>query len=305
MLANESTDKKQPMVSVHMLTYNHAPYIAQAIDSVLMQVVDFDYELIIGDDGSTDGTGEIVRAYRDKYPDIICLHQQERNLGLYANQNIVRQSCRGKYIAWLEGDDYWTCPQKLQKQVNLLEVHPEFSCCFHWTNWIEQGRSPHNFGPPQIKPYFTLDDLLRFGHFVPTSSVLVRNHLKETYPAWMKGSDIMDMTYLILFAQQGQIGFIDEVMSSYLHHGSGLFSGKEASQKIKKVMLTHRLAGTNLNLEKRSSFKMGMSRMHGNLFTIYLQKRQFRQAIGSLLKSIWWSPCHRISKILRIVLARK
>jgi len=288
-----------------MLTYNHAPYIAQAIDSVLAQEASFDYELVIGDDCSTDGTGEIVRAYRDMYPGIIRLHQQERNLGLYANQDIVRRSCRGKYIAWLEGDDYWTSSQKLQKQVNLLESHPEYSCCFHWSNWIEPGRSPHNFGPPHIKPFFTLDDLLRFGHFVPTSSLLVRNHLKETYPSWMKESDIMDMSYLILFAQHGHLGFIDEVMSSYLHHGSGLFSGTEASQKIKRVMLTHQLAGRNLGLDKRPSFKIGMSRMYGNLFTVYLQDRKFGRAIWSLLQSIYWSPRHRISKFFRILFGRR
>lgn len=305
MPANKSAGDKQAVVSVHMLTYNHAPYIAQAIESVLMQEVSFDYELVIGDDCSTDGTEKIVQAYRDKYPDIIRLHQQERNLGLYANQDIVRRACRGKYIAWLEGDDFWTSSKKLQKQVDLLESHPEYSCCFHWCNWIEPGRSPHNFGPPHIKPFFTLDDLLRFGHFVPTSSVLVRNHLKETYPTWMKKSDIMDMSYLILFAQHGDLGFIDEVMSSYLHHGSGLFSGVEASQKVKKVMFTHQLAGRNLGLDKRPSFKMGMSRMYGNLFTVYLQNRQFGQAIRSLAQSIWWSPCHRISKIFRLLLARK
>lgn len=305
MLAKESIQAKKPMVSVHMLTYNHEPYIAKAIESVLMQKASFEYELVIGDDCSTDGTSEIVKAYRDKYPAIIRLHSQEKNLGLYANQEIVRRACRGKYIAWLEGDDFWTCPEKLQKQVSLLESHPEYSCCFHWTQWVEPDSSPHNFGPPEKKLFFTLDDLLRFGHFVPTSSVLVRNHLRDTYPDWMKESDIMDMSYLILFAQHGQLGFIDEVMSSYIHHGSGLFSGEEASEKVKKVMFTHQLAGRNLGLDKRPSFKIGMSRMHGNLFSIYAKNKQFGLAAGSLLQSIRWSPRHRMSKIFRILVPRR
>jgi len=305
MAANESRESKQPVVSVHMLTYNHAPYIAKAIDSVLMQETDFDYELVIGEDCSTDQTREIVQAYRDRHPDVIRLHLHERNLGLYENQEIVRRSCRGKYVAWLEGDDYWTSPQKLQKQVSLLENHPEYSCCFHWSQWIEAGRAAHNFGPPQVKPCFTLDDLLMYGHFVPTSSILVRNHLREDYPAWMKESDIMDMSYLILFAQHGHLGFIDENLSSYHHHGSGLFSGKEASQKVKRVMFTHRLAGRNLGLDKRPSFKQGMSRMYGNLCNIYLQNRQFGQAVRSLLLSICWSPRDRVSKIFRVLLNQR
>jgi hypothetical protein len=144
-----------------------------------------------------------------------------------------------------------------------------------------------------------------YGHFVPTSSVLVRNHLKEEYPAWMKESEIMDMSYLILFAQHGYLGFIDKDMSSYRHHGSGLFSEKEASQKVKRVMFSHKLAGRNLGLDKRPSFKIGMSRMYGNLFTVYIENRKFGRAIWSLLLSICWSPHHRVSKIFRILLAQR
>jgi cellulose synthase/poly-beta-1,6-N-acetylglucosamine synthase-like glycosyltransferase len=92
MMADESRENKQPMVSVHMLTYNHAPYIAQAIDSVLIQEVGFDYELVIGDDCSTDETREIVRAYRDQHPDIIRLYQHERNIGLYACWKTIRST---------------------------------------------------------------------------------------------------------------------------------------------------------------------------------------------------------------------
>ncbi|MFK8049343.1 MAG: glycosyltransferase family 2 protein [Halioglobus sp.] len=293
------------MVSVHMLTYNHAPYIAKAIESVLMQEVSFDYELVIGDDCSTDETGAIVREYRDRYPGIIRLHQQKTNLGLYANQEIVRRSCRGKYIAWLEGDDFWTCSKKLQKQVSMMENHPEYSCSFHRCRWIESGLAPRIFGPPSTEPFFTLDDLLMYGHFVPTGSLVVRNHLREEYPSWMKESEIMDMSYLILFAQHGDLGFIDEVMSCYRHHRSGLFSGKDASEKVKRVMFTHELAGRNLDLNKRRSFKIGMSRMYGNLCTVQLQNRQIFRSIWSLLLSIYWSPRHRLSKIFRRLSAQR
>lgn len=115
----------EPLVSVKMLTYNHAPYIAQAIESVLMQKTTFPFELVIGEDCSTDGTREIVFDYARRYPEIIRVVTSDKNVG--ALQNSVRCSrvLRGKYIAWCEGDDYWHRDDKLQLQVDYLETHPE------------------------------------------------------------------------------------------------------------------------------------------------------------------------------------
>ena len=108
------------------MTYNHEKYIARAIESVLMQEVNFRYELVIGEDCSTDNTREIVLSYAKEYPDIIrpILHPQ--NLGMQENGNILRRECKGKYRANLEGDDFWVTPDKLQKQVDFLETHPDF-----------------------------------------------------------------------------------------------------------------------------------------------------------------------------------
>lgn len=115
-----------PLVSVCMITYNHEPYIAQAIESVLMQQTDFPVELVIGEDCSTDNTRAIVCDYRERYPRRIHLLLPEYNLGMFPNFVATLQACDGRYIALLEGDDYWTDPFKLQKQVDFLEVHPEY-----------------------------------------------------------------------------------------------------------------------------------------------------------------------------------
>ncbi|NLI41548.1 MAG: glycosyltransferase [Caldisericales bacterium] len=115
-----------PLVSVCMITYNHEPYIAQAIESVLMQQTDFPVELVIGEDCSTDNTRAIVCDYRERYPERIHLLLPEHNLGMFPNFVATLQACDGRYIALLEGDDYWTDPFKLQKQVDFLEVHPEY-----------------------------------------------------------------------------------------------------------------------------------------------------------------------------------
>ena len=127
-------------VSVHMITYNHEKFIAQAIESALMQQVDFDYEIVIGEDCSTDRTREIVVAYQQRHPDKIRLLLHEQNVGVSLNDIRVYRACRGEYVAWLEGDDYWTSPHKLQKQADFLDSHPACSACFHpVTVFFEDG----------------------------------------------------------------------------------------------------------------------------------------------------------------------
>jgi glycosyltransferase involved in cell wall biosynthesis len=114
-----------PLVSIKMITYNHAPLIAQAIEGVLQQKTNFPFELIIGEDCSTDGTREIVFEYQKKHPDIIRVITSEKNVGMNKNGLRVIKACKGKYIAFCEGDDYWHNPDKLQKQVDYIESHPE------------------------------------------------------------------------------------------------------------------------------------------------------------------------------------
>ena len=114
-----------PLVSVKMITYNHAPFIVQAIEGVLQQKTNFPFELVIGEDCSTDGTREIVFAYQRRYPDIIRIITSDSNVGMKTNGLRTRKACRGKYVAVCEGDDWWQHPLKLQKQVDYLETHPD------------------------------------------------------------------------------------------------------------------------------------------------------------------------------------
>lgn len=129
---NESL--KEPLVSICCLTYNHAPYIRDTIEGFLIQKTNFPFEIIIHDDASTDGTDEIIREYEAKYPDIIkpiyeTENQHSKELGKVTK--ITYSAACGKYIALCEGDDYWTDPYKLQKQVDFLEENEEYAVCFH------------------------------------------------------------------------------------------------------------------------------------------------------------------------------
>lgn len=119
-----------PLVSVHMITYNHAPFIAQAVEGVLQQKTNFSFELVIGEDCSTDGTREIVFEFQKKYPDIIRVITSDKNIGAKKNGYRTIKSCQGKYTAFCEGDDYWHHPLKLQKQVDYMESHPECGMAF-------------------------------------------------------------------------------------------------------------------------------------------------------------------------------
>lgn len=127
---------KMPLVSICCLSYNHAPYIEKCLDGFLMQETDFDYEVLIHDDASIDGTDAIIREYASRYPNIIFPLYEEVNQ--YSNGNMGKMDtdfnynrAKGKYIAYCEGDDYWTDTKKLQKQVDFMEAHPDYSVCFH------------------------------------------------------------------------------------------------------------------------------------------------------------------------------
>ena len=122
---------KKPIVSVHMMAYRHEKYIAQAIESVMMQKTDFEFELVIGEDASPDRTREICFEYQRKYPDKIrVLWSDENVFSIGGNEIRITAACRGEYIAFCEGDDYWTDSCKLQKQVDVMRKHPNVGLCF-------------------------------------------------------------------------------------------------------------------------------------------------------------------------------
>ena len=127
---------KDCLVSVLCTAYNHEEYIRDALESIVTQQTDFPFELLVNDDASTDGTAAIIREYAEKYPDIVRPFYQEKNLysqDIDIYYAVFFPNARGKYVAFCEGDDYWTDPTKLQRQVDFLEAHPEYSACVHNT----------------------------------------------------------------------------------------------------------------------------------------------------------------------------
>ena len=233
-------------VSVVMITYNQVKYVAQAIESVLMQKVNFPYELIIGEDDSNDGTREIVLDYQKRYPEIIRpllrekeVSERERACGLGGKTNFVDalQACRGKYIALLDGDDYWTSPHKLQRQVEFLTHHPDFAISFHNARrFYEDGsKPPQNQCPPNQKEVSTIEDLLTV-NFVHAGSCMFPRGLFRELPDWFLTAKFGDWPLHVFNAQHGKIGYIDEVMAAYRIHAEGMWSAKDNKQRTLELI---------------------------------------------------------------------
>jgi len=223
---------QNPRVSVVMITYNHERFIAQAIESAVNQQTDFPYEIVIGEDCSTDGTARIVRDYQARYPTLIRALLRTRNLGAHQNFMDTLRNARGEYIALLEGDDYWTDPRKLQKQVEFLDRHPECSTCFHPALVkCEDVQYPQPTIGSDAKDFSTLEDILEV-NFVPTLSIMFRARLVATFPDWYHEMPMGDWPLLILLAQHGKLGCIREVMGTYRAHSGGIWSSRRLTQRM-------------------------------------------------------------------------
>lgn len=214
-------------VSVSIVTYNHEEYIAKALESILMQRTNFDYEIVIGEDCSSDNTREIIVGYQKKYPDKFRLLLNEKNLGMHANGAQVLDACKGEYISMLDGDDYWTSPDKLQKQVDFLDNHPECSACFHDALIVHEdgSREPASYRPSQ-KEFSGVEDLL-LDNFIPTSATMFRKGLFGKAEDWTSPLKMGDWLIHILNALHGKIGYLDETMSVYVVHRGGVWSTKD------------------------------------------------------------------------------
>ncbi|MBL4707151.1 MAG: glycosyltransferase [Flavobacteriales bacterium] len=210
------------LVSVCIITYNHEKYIEEALSGVLMQKVNFDLEIIIADDCSTDGTRQIISKYKEKYPSTIKLIFQEKNVGAAQNWHDLIISPTGKYVAYFEGDDVWTDVNKLQTQVDFLEKNEEYSLCFHNVNLIKNGQSTDELiYNSSRKEKIALVDLFK-GDYTQTCSSVFRNSDNfKNIPIEMGHDTVLYMRCL----DGGKYAhYINKTMSSYRLHSGGVWS---------------------------------------------------------------------------------
>jgi glycosyltransferase involved in cell wall biosynthesis len=254
----------EPLISCCVITYNHAPYIKQAIESILNQKHNYSFEIIIADDCSTDGTTGIINEYRQRYPDIIKHITQPVNAG--ASKKFISLLCaaRGKYIAYLEGDDYWTNNLKLQKQVDFLEQHPGYNICFSnvLETFSEDLKDPRNVlhGGSGSKATTTINDLLR-GNYIQTASVVFKNKLFPYFPEWY--ADLMpgDWPLHILNAQSGNIYYDNECMCVHRNYSAGVWSTQKALKRIENTLHVCQVIGKELNLASNKNLQAGKRKL--------------------------------------------
>lgn len=253
-----------PKVSVLITTYNHERYLAQALESALAQQTSFPFEIVVGEDCSTDGTRAVLERFYADHPDVIRMVLPGENLGPNHMYVQVMRAARGEYFAILDGDDFWVSVDKLQRQAQFLDDNDDYQVCFHDVSVVpEDSESPVRPGMPVLgRDTFELDDIL-FANFVPTASVMHRR--VDTFPAWFTEFAWIDWLMLVLCAQRGPLRYLHDLESVYRVHDKGLWSSKDReSQVAEEIRVYEHLEGI-LAPRHRDALWSGLRRCHVQL----------------------------------------
>jgi glycosyltransferase involved in cell wall biosynthesis len=275
----------QPLVSVHLLTYNHVKFIQQSIESVLAQKTTFDFEIIIGDDCSTDGTSDIVDKYAAEFPNKIKVVRGEKNGGPQPNSIRILENCRGKYMAALEGDDYWIDPLKLQKQADFMENHPDFRVCF--TNcqveFFDQSQPAYLLNQNLEKDIFTINDMIGEKEiwFMGTASLFFRYDAIWPTRPWFPKVKSGDIPMIMLASRFGNIKYLPDVTAAYRRHPAG---ASNSDHKDDAVFLKNRiLMYSELDKDTEYKYHDRFKRNLGGWYYLLINSQQYKNRYWSKL----------------------
>jgi glycosyltransferase involved in cell wall biosynthesis len=229
-----------PLVSVHMVTYNHEKYISQAIEGILSQITNFEFEIVIGEDKSTDGTLLICREYKSKYPGKIKLVERNDNIGSLNNFIDLFNHCNGKYIAICEGDDYWINPLKLQNQIDYLENNNDYVLSFSKSyEYYDKDNILIETQYPEKINNLTIPLLLEYSWFIRTATILFRKD-KLDFQFLLGVQYGVDYFLQLILLNQGKFHFLDEITSVYRHHPNGISnSGKKVYLERREILINN------------------------------------------------------------------
>lgn len=227
-------------LSVLIRTFNHERFIGQAIESVLMQRTSFDYEIVIGDDCSTDGTRVLLQELASLYPGTIRLLLHASRMGPRDNYEAALRACRGEYVAVLDGDDYWTSPRKLQEQVEFLDAHPGCPLCCHNARLVSEARD-YESAPVQtapVKAFLDVEDLLDRSPALHSTMMMRRDaalSLHDTPRVFLS-----DKARAVALAHRyGRIGYLDQAMSAWRMHAESMISDKHVLPLADRRIRSH------------------------------------------------------------------
>lgn len=286
-------------LSVLMITYNHEQYIAQALDSVLDQQVDFDYEIVIGEDCSTDSTREILKNYKAKFPDRVVLLERGKNLGMIRNLVDTLQHCTGEYIALLEGDDYWTDVDKLQKQIAFLDAHNDvaFYCHNALVVYEDSDQESHPFHADREDAFYTVKDL--FPNFIPTCSTVFRAGLFSDIPEWFYSMPMADWPLHVMNARFGKFFYSREIMATYRIHSGGVWSGKQQMSILANSIASAEILNKYLDYRYNEHITKLLMSWDSDIARILLENGNPDEAIKYYHRSFWRKPGKRVARYIK------
>lgn len=225
-----------PKVSIKCITFNHEPFIEKALKGFLSQVTDFPFEIIVHDDASTDNTAKIIKRYQEMYPRLIKAIYQKENQYSQGNKpgHMIAEMCQGKYVAMCEGDDYWTDPHKLQKQVGFLDANPDFVISCHNAVCVDDmGKEISGTKlPSTMKRDFSKRDLIQANSLLLTMSWMYRN-IKIERPRESRMVLNGDNFFISLIGHYGKGKYHDDIAPSVYHmHSGGVWSSLSTHEKL-------------------------------------------------------------------------
>lgn len=284
----------KPTVSVCVTTYQQARFIAQALDGALAQRTSFRVEILVGEDESNDGTRDIVSTYARRHPDRVraffrsrrdVIYYDGRPTGRYNFVATLREA-RGDFVAFLDGDDYWTDTEKLQRQVDRLNELHGCALCFHRMRVVDEaGTDLGEFAPRRPTERYDLGDLVEWLG-IPTSSAMIRRSTIPEFERWYLGLPVGDWPLWILCARQGDIAYLDAAMAAHRVHPGGQWSGLSKEARWREEVLISRAlrravpAGELYRLDKR------IAKMQGLRIGHLVRHRRPVAALGVLAQSL-------------------
>ncbi|WP_417200217.1 glycosyltransferase family 2 protein [Bizionia sp.] len=252
----------KPLLTICCTTYNQEKYLRETLDGFLIQETTFPIEIIIHDDASTDNTVEIIKEYAAKDNRITTILQTENQYSQNIDPwiNFVFPAAKGKYLALCEGDDYWTDPLKLQKQVDFLENNLDFELCFHNSQKLYQqsGKLELNEASSQVAEVTTVIDLVDYC-FIATPTVVLRNNFK--LPKWINNLPVTDWPLFFIQVGNGKIMKMSDVMAVYRIHKKGVWSSKtdlekmQTDHQILKALIDYRVLPEIAHQKMNKKFK--------------------------------------------------
>ena len=284
---------KPVVLSVCVICYNQADFIMQALGSVIEQKVNFSWEVIIADDCSTDGTREIVLDYKLRYPDLITILSRDKNIGAAKNFIELINAANGKYVAYLEGDDFWTMETKLQQQVDFLEQNPSFAICFTRCRetFSENINDLHNYtdNGSGEKTTTTINELI-FRNYIQTCTVVFRNKLFGKFPDWYIDLKMGDWPLHLLNAQHGNIKYLPIVTAVHRNHSSGVWNSRSALSKINQTITVYDSLEKHTDLYKLPNFKKAKSNLYLSSVKYHLREGNILKAFANFCKGFYIHP---------------